>query len=64
MKHSTPQGKLTPPRTAVSVSISLDEVDEVNEAAHGRRLSRSEFMREAALKEARRINRKATAGAA
>lgn len=58
MSQTGTNGKPTPPRTILSVSISLQELEEIDEAAHETHVSRSEFMRDASVDKARRINRK------
>lgn len=51
-------------RIPTSSSMAPDEIQEVQEAARIRRVTMSEFMRQSALREARRVNRKAEQRAA
>lgn len=59
MRQSGTDSKPSAPRTILSVSISLGELEEIDAAAHEKHASRSEFMRDASLEKARRINQRA-----
>lgn len=60
MHATSPAGKALP-RSNTSVSLSGDEIREIEEAARLKQQSRAEFMREAAVAAARRALKAAAA---